>query len=379
MDGRDTLVLLNFVVMNNELLRGFEIPICWEWEGTVDPETDCLIEDWNCGENTFSSVTGDTLYTSMLCCQFVDTLCDDPNAGIEPILGFQPDTVCVPRCYRVCGGVVVCPAGPEECKRGDVNMNTVSYEVADAVLFANYFVHGTGVFIHDEAYQICATDANADGRTLTLSDLVYLIRVILHDAVEQPKLAPSSQVANVVVYNNTITVESAGPIAAILLEFDDPVVPTLLADMEMVYNANKVLVWSRDGASIEAPAPVLSYSGDAELVSVTAVDRDGRELKSFIVDKAVPIAFALNPAYPNPFNPYTNLSFVLPEAMNYSLKLYNVAGQLVRTYEGTGSVGLNLISWDSRDNDGEEIATGVYFYRLTAGDFSATRKTVMLK
>jgi hypothetical protein len=378
LDTPDTLVLLNFVVMNNELLRGFEIPVCWEWEGTIDPETGCLVEDWNCGENTFSSVSGDTLYTSILCCQFVDSICDDPTPGIESILNFQPQTECASVCGQVCGGVVVCPAGPSICKRGDVNMNTVTYEVADAVLFASYFVYGTSVFVHDQAYQICATDANADGRTLTLSDLIYLIRVILHDAVEIPKLTPASEVANVIICGNTITTECAAPIAAILFKFDGSVSPTLLTDMEMVHNDSKVLVWNRDGKSFTT-SEILSFAGDAELVSVTAVDYDTRELKTSITTKVAPASFALHQAYPNPFNPYTNLRFDLLKAMRYSLKIYNVAGQLVKSYEGLGAVGLNEIRWEGEDDAGNDVASGIYFYRLSAGNFSATKKMIMLK
>ena len=255
-------------------------------------------------------------------------------------------------------------------------MNTITYEVADAVLFASYFVEGTVVFRYDVPYQICATDVNADGRTLTLSDLVYLIRVILHDAVEIPKLTPSSEVANVIVYNGIISTECAAPIGAILFEFDSAVSPTLLADMEMVHNGNKVLVWSSAGNSFTS-AEVLS--ADAELVSVSAVDRDSRELETTITAKVAPTAFALHAAYPNPFNPFTNLSFNLPEAMNYSLKIYNVAGQLVRSYDGVGSQNLNVVTWDGKDNAGSEVSSGVYFYKLTAAGFSATEKMVMMK
>jgi hypothetical protein len=146
--------------------------------------------------------------------------------------------------------------------------------------------------------------------------------------------------------------------------------------MEMVHNGNKVLVWSTTGMSFST-VEVLSV--DAELVSVSAVDRDSRELETTITAKVAPTAFALHAAYPNPFNPFTNLSFNLPEAMNYSLKIYNVAGQLVRSYKGPGSVGLNLIAWDGRDNVGTEVSSGIYFYRLTAAGFSATQKMVMMK
>ncbi|MGB2989686.1 MAG: HYR domain-containing protein, partial [Candidatus Zixiibacteriota bacterium] len=143
------LVNLCFVVNNNENLRGLTIPVCFEWEGTV--EDNILIEDWNCEENTFSSWSGDTLFTSDLLCQFRADLCDDPSDRIQPELCFQHHI-----CGDNCGGIQVCPAGPGDCKRGDVNMNTITYEVADAVLFASYFVQGTVVFRYDLAYQICA-------------------------------------------------------------------------------------------------------------------------------------------------------------------------------------------------------------------------------
>ena len=366
-----TLVRLNFVVNNDENLRGLRIPVIWEWEGTVVNDT--LVEDWDCGENTFSSWSGDTLFASTLACQFKSDLCDVPTGRVQPVLIFQDGV-----CGQNRGGVLVCEAGPSTCKRGDVNYNHTTYEVADAVLFASYFVEGTSVFRYDEPYQICATDVNADGRTLTLSDLVYLIRVILHDAVEIPKVTPSSEIANVIVSDGTVSTESAAPIGAILFEFDSAVNPTLLADMEIVHRDKKVLVWSRRGNSFTT-AQVLSFEGEAQLVSATAVDHHSRELKTSIVGKVTPIAFALHPAYPNPFNPFTNLSFSLPEAMDYSLKIHNVTGQLVRSYEGQGSVGLNVISWDSRDAAGDEVASGVYFYRLTAGKFSATRKMVVMK
>jgi hypothetical protein len=259
-----------------------------------------------------------------------------------------------------------------------VNYNTITYEVADAVLFASYFVEGMGVFRYDVAYQVCATDVNADGRTLTLSDLVYLIRVILHDAVEIPKLAPSSDVASLIVSDGVVTAECASPIGALLFEFTGAVEPTLLAEnMEMLSKDSKVLVWSREGNSIEN-AQVISFSG-AQLVSVAAVDRDSRVLETTITARITPVAFALHAAYPNPFNPFTNLSFSLPEAASYSLNIYNVAGQLVRSYQGAGTVGLNVVLWDGKDNAGVEVASGVYFCRLIAAGNSATAKMVMMK
>jgi hypothetical protein len=362
-----TLVWLKFQVANNELLRDLKLPIFFEWEHKLSADTPyVIIQDWDCAENTFSNCEGSLLYVSKNQMQYDPDICP---SDVATILDF------------VDGGVHICsPCTAFTCIRGDINMDSVVNSVADAVLLARYFVTGIGVFIVDRDEQVCATDVNADGRTLMLADLVYLIRVILHDAVAFPKLTPSSEVANVIVYNNIITTECASPIGALLFEFDGTVIPTLLApNMEMVNDGNKVLVWSREGNSIEATSEVLTFAGDVKLTSVTAVDRDSRDLKTAITARVAPSTFALNAAYPNPFNPFTNLSFTLPEAISYSLKVYNVAGQLVRSYEGMGQVGLNAITWDGKDNAGTSVSSGVYFYKLIAGKFSATEKMVMMK
>jgi len=360
-----SLVWLKFRVANNELLRDLKLPVFFEWEHKLSASPPyVIIQDWDCAENTMSDPLGEILYVSKNTMQYNPEVC---GYGVIDTLGF------------VDGGVHICsPCTAFTCVRGDINHDGLPYTTADAVLFARYFVEGINVFVVDLDEQICASDVNADGRSLMLADLIYLIRVILQDAAEIPKLAPSSEVANVIVSNNTITTECAAPIAAILFEFDGTVQPTLLANMEMVNKGNKVLVWSTTGNTITT-AEVLSFTGDAELVSVTAVDYDSRDLQTSITAKVAPTAFALNPAYPNPFNPFTNLSFTLPEAVSYNLNIYNVAGQLVRSYEGMGSVGLNVITWDGKDNTGVEVASGVYFCKLTAADFSATEKMVMMK
>jgi hypothetical protein len=376
-DPMGELAVLHFVVNNDEKLRGLMIPICFEWEGEVVEGQ--VVHDWDCAENTFSDPTGNILYVSNKECEYMPLPeCDTPGS-IERLINFMtgPGGDC-----GVCGGVMVCNPSGGQCKRGDVNYNTMPYEPADAVLFARYFAEGIGVFgpEPDRSLKVCATDVNADGRTLTLSDLVYLIRVILHDAVEIPKLAPAT-VANVVVSNGVITVAGAN-VGAILFEFDGAVNPTLLASgMDMAAGTNKVLVYMdpTTGQSLASASEVISYTGDAKLVSVEAVDRDTRVLTTTITSKIAPTTFALHAAYPNPFNPNTNLSFTLPEAVNYSLKIYNVAGQLVRAYEGSGSTGLNVITWDGKDNAGNSVSSGVYFYKLVAGHFSATEKMVMMK
>ena len=367
-DSVATLVWLKFQVANNELLRDLKLPIVFEWEHKLHPDSMRIIQDWDCAENTFSNCDGSLLYVSKdSVLQYDPHVCPNLPAD-QRILDF------------IDGGVHICsPCTAFTCVRGDINKDEVPYSTADAVLFARYFVYGLGVFTIDRDVQVCATDINADGRTLMLADLIYLIRVIQKDAVEFPKLGPSSDVVNVIVSDGRITVECASAIGGILFKFDGAVTPTLFNNnMELLSNEGNVLVWSGAGNSINAGASQL-LTASGELVSVIAVDRDGRELATTINAKVTPTTFALHSAYPNPFNPNTNLSFTLPTAVSYSLNVYNVAGQLVRSYEGMGDVGLNVIIWDGKDNAGDEVASGIYFYKLIAGQHQATRKMVILK
>jgi hypothetical protein len=365
-----TLAWLKFQVANNELLRDLKLPIVFEWEHKLSNNYPYhIIQDWDCGENTFSNCTGTKLYVSNSLMQYDPSVCPYlPND--QRIFNF------------IDGGVHICsPCTAFTCVRGDINMDGNAYSTADAVMFARALIYGAeNVFTLNLAKQKCATDANADGRTMMLSDLIYLIRVIQHDATEFPKLGPSSDIANVVVSDGRIVVECASPIGGLLFEFDGKVTPTLLnTDMELLSKDGKVLVWSSNGNSINAGSSELLTANGAKLVSVVAVDREGRDLATTINSKVTPTTFALHPAYPNPFNPYTNLSFTLPNALPYSMNIYNVAGQLVRSYEGMGNVGLNVITWDGKDNLGNEASSGVYFCKLSAGRFTATNKMVMLK
>jgi len=79
-------------------------------------------------------------------------------------------------------------------------------------------------------------------------------------------------------------------------------------------------------------------------------------------------------ANPNPFNPATTISFSLSHAAQYRLTIYNIMGQVVRSFEGDGQRGVNQVSWDASDK-----ASGVYFYRLDTDGYSASKKMLLMK
>ncbi|MFZ1683506.1 MAG: FlgD immunoglobulin-like domain containing protein [Candidatus Zixiibacteriota bacterium] len=94
----------------------------------------------------------------------------------------------------------------------------------------------------------------------------------------------------------------------------------------------------------------------------------------------LPHDFALTQNYPNPFNPTTQIEFSLPKASSVRLDVYNILGNLVRTIvDQPYSAGIHQVTFDGRNSAGTPVASGLYFYRLTAGQFVQTKKMVLLK
>ncbi len=93
-----------------------------------------------------------------------------------------------------------------------------------------------------------------------------------------------------------------------------------------------------------------------------------------------PTRFELGQNYPNPFNPNTRIKLSVPQAARWTLSIYNVAGQLVKRFEGsTSGPEFVDVQWDGTNRNGESVSTGVYIYRMDAGPFTAMKKMVLLK
>ena len=97
-------------------------------------------------------------------------------------------------------------------------------------------------------------------------------------------------------------------------------------------------------------------------------------------DVSVPTRYVLYQNVPNPFNPNTSIQYNIIEDVRVNLAIYDVAGRLVRTLvDKNQRASLYQVTWDGVDNAGQTVATGIYFYRLTAGNFVETRKMLLLK
>jgi hypothetical protein len=96
--------------------------------------------------------------------------------------------------------------------------------------------------------------------------------------------------------------------------------------------------------------------------------------------KELPEGFELLQNYPNPFNPQTEIAYTLPEGSNVKLEIYNVLGQKVKVLvDEYQSAGTKKVVWDGKNENGERVSSGIYFYRLDAGSYVQTKKMSLLK
>jgi hypothetical protein len=118
---------------------------------------------------------------------------------------------------------------------------------------------------------------------------------------------------------------------------------------------------------------VSSYSGIGQFSvnSVTAVDNKKNE---------VPKEFAVSQNYPNPFNPSTVINYALPKTSLVSIKIYDVLGQEVKTLMNfERQAGNYSAQWNGDNNLGQHVSTGIYIYRVTAGQYVKSMKMILLK
>ena len=96
--------------------------------------------------------------------------------------------------------------------------------------------------------------------------------------------------------------------------------------------------------------------------------------------ETLPEVYALGFNYPNPFNPETTIKYALPQASDVKLVVYNSIGQVVRTLVNERqSIGRYAFTWDATNDRGQAVSSGIYLYRLQAGEFAQVRKMLLLK
>jgi hypothetical protein len=365
--SKPVLASLRFLVSNDRTLECQYVPVRFFW---VD-----------CTDNVLSSCDGGTAYLSSKVYDYVDSdfpfqdgEMSDPFAGFPTFQGAQNDCLFDQGDKQAAadvdfqnGGIDIVCADSIDAP-GDININGLGYEIADAVMFTNYFINGLAAFGSHVEGSIAASDTNRDGIALSVADLVYLIRVVVGDAQPYAKTAPVA--ANITYGNDRFSVDVEMGAAYIVMAGD--VTPTLLSNnMDMVYASDgqrtNILVYSTEANQ--------SFSGDflqvaGEIVSTEFATFNGARVAA----KVMPSTFEVAQNYPNPFNPTTTFKFTVPNGGDWKLGIYNITGQLVESYSGVSETGYETVVWDASD-----LSSGIYFYRVSTQNESVTKKAVLLK
>jgi len=125
------------------------------------------------------------------------------------------------------------------------------------------------------------------------------------------------------------------------------------------------------------------FSGDAGLNPVPSAGSGFAILDANLTvneEIDIPVKFALHPAYPNPFNPMTNIRYDLPQASIVDLRIFDLTGREVRMLaKGFDQAGTKSVIWDAKDNHGQSVSAGVYIYRLESAGQVQSQKLILLK
>ncbi|MGB5107925.1 MAG: T9SS type A sorting domain-containing protein, partial [Candidatus Zixiibacteriota bacterium] len=378
------LARLKFYVTLDRHFECYSMPVRFAW--------------LNCGDNTALSTNSDTLWISerVFDIQNFDPF-NDPNFEITDLTchdsvsfgGACSDCEVISpvptvRDIYFLNGYIdnACDGFPSA---GDLNLNGISFEIADAKVYADYFLYGLAALDPNPYYrseQIVQSDANQDGTVLTPADLTYLLRVIVGDASPYPKLQPLSSFVEVDVLGGRVSYESADSIGVAFMSFEitGDVKITNHTDLQLNYAERegelRVLLWPGfdDMTNYLAAGlnEIVTVEG-AELESAMLSDYDGNVMVVHITKHSLPTQFALSQNYPNPFNPLTRIEIGLPEIGEWSLDIINISGQVVKSFRGR-DIGIVRVEWDASDQP-----SGVYFYRVASGAFTDTKKMVLLK
>lgn len=294
---------------------------------------------------------------------------------------------------------------------GDANDDSIC-TISDAVYLINYIFSGGPA-------PLCLLAADADcGSTITISDAVWLINYIFGGGPHPgsnclcgplPPFAKSvighASIATASLAEETtneiaVDLEVSADARAIQLDFN---ITGDVRNIEIKSNVSNLQLFSSEvesgyrmglidltGTAVipsgKTQIATIAYEGDGELSvsSAIVVDNDASEMNVEIsnskLENVLPTEYSLCQNRPNPFNPTTDISFSLPKTGQVKLVVYNILGAEVATLvEEVRSAGVHRVSWNGTNSSGQQVASGIYLYRLTAGEFAATKKMLLLK
>jgi hypothetical protein len=282
---------------------------------------------------------------------------------------------------------------------GDINLNSIPYEIGDAIYLTGYFLSPAAFPFN--AVQRANADVNQDGYAPTVADLVYLINRLagigaLKQRYDNINVDVALQVSDGKLNLNYDSPVDLGGIFVTMKRKESKLKSSSILPGEqvskMIFESRndgdyiRILIYSKSGNSMTAgQGEIFSIENlsDYELEDIQVSSSEGYMLPISLKDGSgseLPNGFELCQNYPNPFNPSTTIRFNLPVSSAVKLTVYDVLGREVRTIaDGQYMAGYHEIMWDGLDGRGSTVSSGIYFYELKTGEFSSMRKMMFLK
>jgi len=349
-------------------------------------------------------------------------------AGVETFVVSTTDTFAtvtaspnyVEYCYNVSAFWNTDNYGQLESRHSNVAC-TVPYALGDADFDSDTDINDVLAvvdFILEEDFptedEFRNVDVNMD-EEINIADVIMIIDII-YGGNARTMSYDMSEIAYVDMLTDYkksmlgISIDYQGPIRGIELEIEyDPemvnILSTGLAKLQEDVMVNskkmengkfKVVVANLNSGSIEnnenmyLNIPLQFNGNDYQVSTISLKDikiagADGSIIRSLartdLSDiKAIPVDFALQQNFPNPFNPSTEIRFDLPEADYVNLSVYNMMGQKIKTLtSGNMTPGYHSIIWNGTNDAGSKVATGMYFYSINTSQFQSIKKMLFLK
>jgi hypothetical protein len=401
-----TLFMLDFFVSSDRTLECQNVPIRFFW--------------MDCGDNTIAFSRVVDPYPYNIETAISDGVFDFLGAPIEAEAEFPTylgaNSTCLPnqpgkssaeRYIDFYNGYINIVCAETLDTRGDINLNGISCEIGDAVIFYSYFLNGLSAFTIDINRQIAASDVNADGIPLSVADFQFLVRTVVGESSHMSNITYDADYGIIDKYDGqlTVAVHSDSAIGCLYFVFNVPdtlisIVPRPeISSMEFRYTLGggllRILIYSFELNSIMAndtmPLFDLNYSGGKpESGSIEGATLEGEKIRfnrilnspsgnNDLSPSELPKSFSLDQNWPNPFNLSTEIQFALPSKTEWTMEIFNIQGQKIRTFSGFDPAGQINIFWDGTDKSGSVQPSGIYLYRLRAGQYTNTKKMILIK
>ncbi len=350
------LAIMKFLVTNNKEYDCIKVPLKFYW--------------LDCGDNSFYSWNQDTLfiankiYNTFSKKQFSDKNTVQNFASTYPTYYGAQDRDCfsedihIPkRTVTFYNGSVQINCVDIEDSHGDLNLNEIINELSDVELFSDYFMTGLRAFIINTKSQTATSDVNHDGKTLTVADFVYLIKIINGNALPYPKLKPDT--AQIKHTNGILSVDKEMGAALIVLEGND-FATLIVNNMEIMSNFDgtntQVLIYSLDGNTFSGE--FLNVNSNVVSVEFGSTEGTTVALKHL----------KLGANYPNPFADITTIPFYLMNQAKVTFIITTNDGQIVYTQSEYFQAGENTFTFD-----GSTQLEGIYRYTIIVNGFEENK------